>query len=100
MTPEGKVKTKIKLLLDDYHGSVYYYMPVPGGYGRPTLDYLGSANGWFFAIEAKAPGKSPTARQQGTIEEIAEAGGRVFKIDGDAALAVFSDWLWEVTRRG
>lgn len=64
-TPEKNVKTAIKKLLDK-HGC-WYYMPVPGGYGEATLDFLCARNGRMFAIEAKAPGKSATPRQRVTI---------------------------------
>lgn len=58
-------------------------MPVPSGYGVPTLDYLLCVNGQFLAIEAKAPGKKPTPRQLASIQEITAAGGTVIVIDGD-----------------
>ena len=93
MTPEGKVKKKIKLLLDSYSGRIYYYMPVPSGYGRRTVDYLGCAKGIFFAIEAKKPGGKPTALQEGTLEDIRRTGGMVFVVDGDEGVAALKRWL-------
>jgi hypothetical protein len=95
-TPEGRIKNKIKAVLDKHYTRVYYYMPVPGGYGRATLDYLGCANGWFFGIEAKRPGKVPTSRQEGTIEDMENAGGKVFRINSDETVAEFDAWLAEV----
>ena len=92
-TPEGRVKRKVSsflLSLDNCH----YYMPVPGGYGVPTLDYIGCYLGRYFAVEAKAPGKKPTDRQKKTIEEMRQAGGKVFVIDGD--LAELTAWIEEV----
>lgn len=56
-------------------------MPVPGGYGRPMLDYIGALHGRAFAIETKAPGKEPSPRQQGTIGDMRAAGIMVFVID-------------------
>lgn len=84
VTPEGHIKRKIKLLLDNYN--LYRYMPVPSGFGGTTLDYLCCLRGAFFAIEAKAPGKEPTDRQRETIARIREAGGVVFVVDSDAGL--------------
>lgn len=81
-TPEGKVKAKVSALLKATPG-VYYYMPVPGGYGGSTLDYVACYNKLFFAIETKAPGKKPTDRQKQIIAQIKAAGGAVFVIDGD-----------------
>lgn len=99
-TPEGKVKQRINQAIDNYDGSVYRYMPVPAGYGKPSLDYIGCANGWFFAIEAKSNGKVATTRQEGTIEDMERAGARVFRINDDASLAVFAAWLAEVMVAG
>jgi hypothetical protein len=82
-TPEAVVKNKINKVLKRYSGGLWYFMPVPGGYGRPTLDYVGALLGKAFAIEAKAPGKLPTDRQQQTIEDMRNAGIMVFLIDGD-----------------
>jgi hypothetical protein len=95
-TPEGKTKARIKKVLDKHKGSMYVYMPVPGGFGSPTLDYLGCFHGLFFAIEAKAPGKVPTPRQEGTLDTMRAANARVFVIDGDTSelerwLAGFGD---------
>lgn len=92
-TPEGRVKQKIKLALDKYKGRVRYWMPVPSGYGKSSLDFEGAFKGRAFAIEAKKPGGKPTKRQEGTIEEMLLGGYRVFVIDGDEALAPLEAWL-------
>lgn len=81
MTPEGAVKTKIKKVLN--RPFLWYDMPVPGGYGKSSLDFVGFFLGHGFAIEAKAPGKKPTSRQEGTIADIEASGAKVFVIDGD-----------------
>ena len=96
MTPEGKVKQKIKKVLDNHEGCIYYYMPVPAGFGKQTLDYLGFFHGLGFAIEAKRPGKQPTPRQDKDIEDIQAAGARVFVINDDASLEAFAAWLEQV----
>lgn len=90
-TPEGKVKNKVKKILDKY--GAYYFMPVQTGFGAATLDILACYKGEFFAIETKAPGKKPTARQELTIERMEKAGATVFVIDGDTdALERFLEW--------
>lgn len=81
-TPEGKVKAKVSGLLKATP-SLYYFMPVQGGYGAATLDYLGCYLGRFFAIETKKPRAKPTERQLQTIASIERAGGKVFVVDGD-----------------
>ncbi len=62
---------------------IYYHMPVPGGFGGTTLDYIGCHRGRFFAIETKKPGGKPTDRQKQIISQIEQAGGKTFVIDGD-----------------
>src|SRR5579859_5611707 len=83
MTPEGKVKAAVKKVLKPYvdRGVIWFDMPVPGGYGKPTLDFLLCVLGTFVAIETKAPGNKPTPRQEITISQIERAGGVVFVID-------------------
>jgi hypothetical protein len=92
-TPEGKVKAKVNKLLSQY--PVYRYMPVPGGFGVQTLDYLICHNGRFAAIETKAPGKQPTAIQHNVIREMRAAGAEVFVIDGEDSVGFkrLSAWL-------
>jgi hypothetical protein len=80
MTPEGKVKAAVNRVIDQYK-SVYKFMPVPGGFGASSLDYLLCVGGKFVAIETKAPGKKPTDRQKLVIGQITRAGGVVFVID-------------------
>lgn len=83
MTPEGKVKNKVKEVLRK-HG-VYWHCPVQNGMGAPSLDFICCFNGHYLAIETKAPGKKPTPRQEITISEIEKSGGKVFVIDGDCS---------------
>ena len=71
-TAEGKLKDKVRKLLDE--AGAWYWMPVPSGYGRSTLDFIGCYRGRFFAIETKAPGGQPTQRQSIVIEELRGAG--------------------------
>jgi hypothetical protein len=79
MTPEGRVKAKLKkLLAEDYQ-----FWPVQTGYGVATVDCLACLDGKFIAIECKAPGKKPTPRQRATMREIRKAGGITFFVTMD-----------------
>lgn len=91
MTPEGKVKQMIKKVL--VHHGVWFDMPVPGGYGRSTLDFICCHQGQFFAIEAKAPGKKATPRQLRTIKDIQLAGGLAFVVDGEDSMDTALAWI-------
>lgn len=93
-TPEAKVKRAVSKILK-HSKRCYYFMPVQTGYGSPTLDYLGSSDGRAFAIETKAPGKTPTTRQKAIINEMVAAGMKVFVIDGlPKDLEELRLWLW------
>ena len=83
MTPEAKIKNKINKLLYSFGEKVYFFMPVPSGYGRSSIDYLLCVDGLFVGLEAKKPKGKPTLRQQGVLEDIRAAGGSTFVIDDD-----------------
>lgn len=91
MTPEGKVKAKVKKLLAE-HGA-YYHMPVQNGMGKPSLDFVGCHRGRFFAIETKAGNKGMTPRQETTAQEMVVTGGAVFLINEVHGLSTLQDWL-------
>lgn len=92
-TPEGKIKLDVGKILANYGEDLYSYMPVPGGYGKPTLDYMCCYRGCFFAIETKAPGKKPTKYQLLTIEDMQKAGGVVFVVNDGPSLERLRSWL-------
>lgn len=93
MTPEGKVKHRIRQLLADFRP--YSHAPVQNGMGKPALDFNGCHKGFYFTIEAKAPGEKATKRQTQTMREVAAAGGCVFLIDdvGCDDWEALYDWL-------
>jgi hypothetical protein len=95
MTPEGKVKAAIKRVLDVYKPMLYYEMPVPSGYGRSGLDFEGAIRGYAFSVEAKAPGKKPTARQDIVIEQKRLAGISVWVVDNvnSPEIQNLANWL-------
>ena len=74
MTPEAKVKDKIKKILKE-HG-VYYAMPMGTGYGNAGVpDFLCCVHGKFLAIEAKAGSGKTTALQDKNLSAIHDCGG-------------------------
>ena len=82
MTPEGKVKKKVKEYLQSI--GAWYYMPVSNGMGRGGCpDILVCYKGLFMAFETKAPGKikNVTANQQREIDEIQRANGLAHVVD-------------------
>lgn len=95
MTPEGRVKAAVKTILDPLRDAreLWYDMPVPGGWGKSSLDFVGCHRGRFFAVETKAPGKSLTPRQELCRDQMREAGGKVFEIDGPEGLEELRAWL-------
>lgn len=96
MTPEGKIKEKVKKILDPRRPRLYYDMPVPSGYGKSTLDFVGCYFGRFFAVETKKPKGRLTYRQEGTRDDMRAAGGKVFEVIGDEGLGALEAWLVEV----
>lgn len=96
MTPEGRIKHAVSELLKSYTPQLWYYMPVPGGYGESTLDYIGCFHGFFFAVETKRPGRDLTPRQQVMRSQMTRAGGMVFKVSGEWELLRLKAWLEKV----
>lgn len=82
MTPEGKVKKKVKEYLISI--GAWYYMPVSNGMGRVGCpDILVCYKGNFIAIETKAPGKikNVTPNQLREINGINSAQGKAIVAD-------------------
>lgn len=98
MTPEGKVKDKVRKVLQAYSG-MWTYWPVSMGMGRKTVDLLACYRGRFFAIETKAPGKTPTLLQTAELRRVSEAGGESFVIAStdDPELDRLTAWLDSLT---
>jgi pantoate kinase len=80
MTPEAKVKAKVKKVLNEM--DAYYAMPIGDGFGNSGVpDFLVCYQGVFFGIECKAKGNKPTALQLHHMMQIRKAGGFAFVID-------------------
>ena len=80
MTPEGRVKKKVKEVLNDL--GAYYTMPMGTGFsssGAP--DFIICISGLFYGIECKANGGKPTALQLKHHDDIRKAGGVALVVD-------------------
>lgn len=83
MTPEKKVKEKVKALCKQY--GAYYTLPMGTGYGSAGVpDFLICSSGQFIAVETKADAtKKPTALQEKNLANIRAAGGVALVIHKD-----------------
>lgn len=74
-TPEGRIKKKVTALFKEL--DVWYFMPMPMGYGKAGIpDYVACAGGYFIGVECKADKtKKPTVLQIKCGDEITQAGG-------------------------
>jgi hypothetical protein len=80
MTPEAKVKKRIRAILDD--AKVFYFMPSASRFGKAGVtDFICCVNSRFLGIEAKANGGTATKLQLHTMEEIIRSGGIAFIVD-------------------
>jgi Holliday junction resolvase len=74
MTPERRVKAKVRKVLDKL--GAYYTMPVTGGFGNSGApDFLACLHGRFLGIECKAGKNTTTPLQEKNLRQITEAGG-------------------------
>ena len=74
MTPEGKVKLRVKLLLTSINA--YYFLPATHGYGSSGIpDIVACVNGRFIGIECKSGGNKTTPLQEKNLNAISQAGG-------------------------
>jgi Holliday junction resolvase len=80
MTPEAKVKKKVKEFLRGV--GAYYAMPQGTGMSSSGVpDFLVCKGGLFYGIECKANGNKPTALQNKNLEDIRKAGGIALVVD-------------------
>jgi hypothetical protein len=74
MTPEGKVKKKVREVLQALRA--YYVMPMTGGYGNSGApDFVVCFESRFIGIECKAAKGKLTALQEKNLAQIRSAGG-------------------------
>ncbi len=94
MTPEGKVKEKIRQYLKA-RGDCYSFTPIGSAFGKAGVpDRVVCWQGKFVGIEVKAPGKlnTQTPLQKKAQKEIEAAGGVYLLVDSvEAVKAWFGD---------
>lgn len=81
MTPEGKVKAKIRAFLKSRGERCWYCQPIGSAYsGGGIPDIVGVYRRVGFAIEVKAPGreKTVTPLQEMALSRVQAAGGVAF----------------------
>ena len=91
MTPEAKVKAKVKKILDGINA--YHFSPMTGGYGRSGVpDIIVCYKGKFLAIECKAGDNQPTALQQLNLSQIKQNGGHSIVVN-EANVGEVEAWI-------
>ena len=76
MTPEGRVKKRVKEIITSLGKDAFHFFPATGGYGKSGVpDIVACVRGRFIGIECKAGDNKPTALQVKALEDIALAGG-------------------------
>lgn len=99
MTPEAKVKARVKKILEEV--DAYYAMPMGSGYGNSGVpDFLVCLQGQFIGIECKAKGNTPTALQEKHLMQIEKAGGLAFVIDEDNVDGSFRTAMLVYSKKG
>ena len=93
LTPEKKVKDKVKKVLVD--AGAYYFMPGTHGYGASGVpDIVGCYQSKFFGIECKAGDNKPTALQERELNRILNAGGEAFVINEENVEQLREELIW------
>ena len=90
LTPEAKVKKKVKEILDQME--VYHFSPMQNGMGRAGIpDIIGCLDGQFLGIECKAGRGTTTALQERELTRIQNAGGYALVVNEQNI-----NQLWEI----
>jgi hypothetical protein len=93
MTPEGKVKKRVKAILDEL--KVYHFSPMQNGMGRAGIpDIVACHSGKFIGIECKAGDNKPTALQERELNRILNAGGEAFVINEENIEQLREELIW------
>jgi Holliday junction resolvase len=92
MTPEAKVKAKVKKVLDKLN--CYYFFPATNGYGRSGVpDVIVCFQGHFIGIECKAGKGKLTALQENELKKIQFNEGSTAVINEDNVDSL-EEWLY------
>ena len=93
MTPEAKVKKRVKAILDEQR--VYHFSPMQNGMGRAGIpDIVACHGGRFIGIECKAGDNKPTALQERELNRILEAGGEAYVINEENIEQLREELIW------
>lgn len=93
MTPEAKVKKKVKQVLDKVN--CYYFFPATGGYGKSGVpDVIACFRGHFIGIECKSGKNVPTALQAHEMKKIEFNEGSTCVIN-EENIDDLEDWLYD-----
>jgi hypothetical protein len=96
VTPEGKVKAKVKKVLGEI--GAYYAMPMGSGWGNSGVpDFLVCYQGRFIGIECKAGGNGPTALQESNLKAIQKAGGNALVIH-EGNVDFLRNLIWSICK--
>jgi hypothetical protein len=94
-TPEGWEKKAIDAFLEKLGPDVVYVdKTFTGGFGKSGKgDYHLCLCGAFWNVEAKRPGKNPTAIQTRRMNEVRAAGGHAVAGTSEVVIQALKDWL-------
>lgn len=97
-TPEHKIKTKVKAILERLGTKCWYFMPVQRGLGckKGVPDFIVCCQGLFLGIETKANSNRPTLMQKFIHKRIELAGGGVIVVNEnniDDFEKVVNEWI-------
>lgn len=93
MTPEAKVKKRVREMLDKL--GIYHFSPPGMGLGRSGIpDIIACYNGHFVAVECKAGTNKPTPLQERELNRIMNAGGEAFVVNEDNITELHERLLW------
>ena len=93
MTPEAKVKKRVREMLDKL--GIYHFSPPGMGLGRAGIpDIIACYNGHFVAIECKAGTNKLTPLQERELNRIMNAGGEAFVVNEDNITELHERLLW------
>jgi len=92
-TPEGKIKEKVKVLLNQYY--VYWFMPVNTGLGAAGVDFhCVLPGGLAFFVETKKDEDEPLrTRQDNLLRKLHNMSIQTFVIYDDQSLRKLHMWL-------
>ena len=98
LTPEAKVKKKVKEILDQM--GVYHFSPMQNGMGRAGIpDIIGCLEGQFLGIECKAGRGTTTALQERELNRILNSGGYALAVNEENIINLreIKEWIQNKT---